>query len=684
MKRVPLLQSPPTFSFLTAFFIIFLFVIIAFGGALNNKFLSWDDADFVYNNPMIQSIDTERLFQMTTSFHTGNWYPLTWISHAVDYALFGSNPFGHHLTSILIHGVNAFLVFLLFQRLLSLAKNDFSSANIFWGGVAAALLFGLHPLRVESVVWISQRKDLLCAFFVLTCYWVYLSYANASEQKSSRRWYIGVLLLFLCALASKPMAVTVPIILLLLDVYPLRRFSRTAVLEKIPLFIISMGISVVTLKAQGQAGAVVSVDKLDLVDRGLNAIRSIAFYPLKTLWPVNLTALYPFPSKLTPLSIWFSGSLLLILGVTLFCYFQFNKGKSFWLVAWLYYLVSLVPVLGIVQVGGQAAADRYTYLPMISFFFLSGLGLVYWVRVLDKSRYLMMVCGTVLIVGLTGLTQKQVKVWVDDETLWRHTVQVFPDRLPRARLFLGWAYLEGNALEASELEFHEALKMHPLYAKAYSGLGVVEYRRGRLLSADKNFKKALTLDFEFAEAYNGLGLVEYKHGHLQSAEINFKKALALDSQFTEARINLGLVLYSLERFVEAETQYLKSLARKRDSVEVHNNLGLLYYRQGRLKEAEAHYMAGLNIDFEFSGLHLNLGNLYRTQGRMREAVEVYKKSIRFNAHWAMPHNHLGEVYLQLGLLDNAESEFSAAVVIDPENELARKNLLLLRSDPGKK
>ena len=686
MKRVPSLQSPSTFSYLTTFFILFLFVIIAFGGALNNKFLSWDDADFVYDNPMIQSIDAEHIFQMATSFHTGNWYPITWVSHAIDYALFGADPLGHHLTSVLIHGVNVFLVFLVFHRLLSLAKTNFSPSYIFWGGITAALLFGLHPLRVESVAWISQRKDLLCAFFVLTCYWVYLSCSNASEQKPYWRWYSSVLVLFLCALASKPMAVTVPIILLLLDFYPLRRFSRRALLEKIPLFIICFGISIVTLKAQGQAGAVVSVDKLDLIDRGLNAIRSIAFYPMKTLWPVNLTALYPFPSKLTPLSFWFSGSLLLIFGVTAFCVMEFKKGKLFWWVAWLYYLISLAPVLGIVQVGGQAAADRYTYLPMLSFFLLSGLGLICLVRFFEKtanSRYLTGACGVLLLVGLTGLTQKQVKVWSDDEILWRHTVQIFPDRLPRARLFLGWAYLDGNKLEASATEFNVALKMHPLYSKAYNGLGVVEYRRGRLFSADKKFKEALALDSEFAEAYNGLGLVEYSQGHLESAEIKFKKALTLDPEFNEAGINLGLVLFSQEQFVEAEKQYLKSLAQKRDSVELRNNLGLLYYRQGRLKAAESHYMAGLKIDFEFSGLHFNLGNLYRTQGRISEAVKAYKESIKFNSHWAMPHNHLGEVYLELGVLDKAEAEFTAAIEIDPENELARRILLLLTSTSRK-
>ena len=637
MKRVSLFQSSP--SYLTVFFFLLLFVFIAFGSALNNEFLSWDDASFVSANRMIQSFDSERLFQMATSFHTGNWYPITWFSHALDYRLFGSNPAGHHLTSILWHGVNIFLVFVLFQRLLSLAKVDFYSADLFWAGIAAALLFGLHPLRVESVVWVSQRKDLLCAFFVLAGYLAYLSYANAPDSRSSQYRYGGVLFLFFCALASKPMAVTVPFILLLLDIYPLRRFGLKAVFEKIPFFLISLGLAVVTLMAQRQAGAIVSVEQLDLADRGLNAVRSIVFYPMKVLWPVNLTALYPFPSQLTPASLWFSGSLSLIMGVSAFCVWRAKKRQWFWLVAWLYYLVSLVPVLGIVQVGGQAAADRYTYLPTISFFLLAGLGLFRLGRVLGQSavpRFLIGACGVVLVVGLMGLTQKQVKVWKNTETLWRHTVQVFPERLPRARFFLGKDYLNRNKLADAEREFQTTLRMNSIYT----------------------------------EAYNGLGLVEYKRGRLQSAEKKFKKALALNSEFVEARLNLGLVLFDLGRWSQAETQYLQALEQEPDSVEVHNNLGLLYYRQGRMQEAEAQYLSGLHKDFEYFGLHFNLGNLYRAMGRLNEAVAAYRLAIRFNARWAAPHNHLGEVYLELGLKDQAEVEFTAAVAVELKNESA--------------
>ena len=633
MKRISSFQS--SLSSLAVFSLLVLFVFIAFGSALNNEFLSWDDDSFVYENRMIQSLDSERLLQMATSFRTGNWYPITWFSHALDYRLFGSDPAGHHLTNILWHGVNVFLLFVLVQRLLSLAKTNYSSADIFWAGLAVALLFGLHPLRVESVVWVSQRKDLLCAFFVLSGYLAYLSYVNAPDSRSSRYRYGGVLLLFFCALASKPMAVTVPLILLLLDIYPLRRFGREAVLEKIPLFLLSLGLSWLTLTAQQQAGAMVSVVQLDLADRGLNAVRSIVFYPLKTLWPINLTALYPFPSQLTPVSLWFIGSLSLIVGVTVFCVWQAKKRQWLWLIAWLYYLVSLVPVLGIVQVGGQAAADRYTYLPTISFFILVGLGLFRLVRASGQSsvpRFLIGVCGAILLVGLMALTQKQVKVWKNTETLWRHTVQVFPERLPRARLFLGTDYLNRNKLAEAEREFQSALRLNSIYA----------------------------------EAYNGLGLVEYKRGRLQSAEKKFRKALALNSEFAESHLNLGLVLFDLGRWSQAEAQYLQALAQEPDSVEVHNNLGLLYYRQGRMQKAEAQYLSGLYKNFEYFGIHFNLGNLYRAMGRLNEAIAAYQLAIRFNAYWVAPHKHLGEVYLKLGLEDQAKVEFAVAAELNSD------------------
>jgi len=336
---------------------VFLCTLWVFADALDNDFVTWDDPQYVYNNRMIQSLAPDKIKGMFTDFHSsGNWHPLTLLSHAVDYRLFQLDPWGHHLTSILIHGLNTCLVSFLFVVLVRKARPDFGSGSALWvAGAIVGLLFGIHPLRVESVAWVSERKDLLCGFFVVSTLLVYLFYVSAKTKRSRIFLYSASLTLFILALLSKPMAVTVPVIFLLLDVYPLMRIKEAKqlwnrILEKLPFFALSLLAGMIALVGQRSTGAISSIQQIDLEGRVVNAVISLVFYLEKTFWPTDLVPFYPVAERLTWANGLFIGSVFVLVAITLCCGWGWRKRQRFWMIAWFYYLVTLSPVVGIIQV----------------------------------------------------------------------------------------------------------------------------------------------------------------------------------------------------------------------------------------------------------------------------------------------------------------------------------------------
>lgn len=351
--------------FLLCFALLFVVTFTVFKSSLDNGFVYLDDNEYVVKNSLIRSLAPENLWDMLVATGPAYWHPLTWFSHAIDYYFFGDNPGGHHLTSLFLHGFNVFWVFLLFIYLLSRGNEvgrRFSEVVVV--AVFSALAFGLHPLRVESVVWAAERKDLLCAFFMFPAMLTYLKYADADLPADRKRWYGWTLVLFILALMSKPMAVTLPLVLLLFDAYPLNRFRTGSqwlrlVIEKIPFFVLSLLSGLLTLFAQNKAGAVMSVGALSYTDRVLNALHSCIFYLEKTLWPHPVVPFYPFPEY---------GFLMLLkvaafVALTVFLAVLWRRGQRFGLAVWLFFLITVSPVIGIVQAGEQAAADRFTYIP---------------------------------------------------------------------------------------------------------------------------------------------------------------------------------------------------------------------------------------------------------------------------------------------------------------------------------
>jgi len=544
-------------------FSIFLLTLLVYTPSLKNDFV-WDDYDYVYRNNAIKSLNSQSLYWMLTSFRTANWHPLTWLSHAIDYALWGLKPWGHHLTNIILHGLNASLVFFLVVRLMlkkqeanerkSPLKEPLSipAKSLIVAGVTA-LLFGLHPLHVESVAWVAERKDLLCALFFLLSILSYLSYASSAIKRDRWIWFNICLLSFILALMSKPMAVTLPLILLLLDLYPLKRFERyfhknlSILLEKIPFFALSITSSVITIIAQDSGGAVRSLERMPLSFRLINGLHSLVYYLEKMIWPHMLVPFYPLPSYIYPFDLQYIMSGILVLATTGICLWMVKKGNYLFFTAWSYYIITLLPVLGIIQVGFQAAADRYTYLPSISPFLLLGLGVVLvWgkfslTRFKTELRCLLMVAIFIAVFLLSYLTINQIRIWQDSEIFWNYVISAFPfpKSDPLAHYNLGVAYAKKGMVDEAIEEYKKVLSIKPHSAKAHYNLGVAYARKAMVVEATSEFKKAIAIKPNLVEAYYKLGTLLETQGKLKDAISAYREAIHINPHHLGAYNNLA-------------------------------------------------------------------------------------------------------------------------------------------------
>ena len=636
--------------------LIFAVVFIIFRSALGNGFVDWDDDDYILSNNFIRSFSLDNIREMFTNSHTGNWHPLTWLSHAIDYNLFGLDPAGHHLIGIIIHAVNAVWVYFIFLHLASVIQPRWAKCiPLYFGGLAAALFYGCHPLRVESVVWASERKDLLSAFFILPAFLTYLKFTNLREVGFNIRWYLLTIVLFILSLMSKPMVVTFPMLLLIFDAFILNRmacFNRIIpiVLEKIPFFIISLAFGIIAIFSQQGSGAMVSIESLTLDTRLLNAIRVISFYINKTIWPQSLAPLYPFPKNLSLGDPQIIFALIVFIGVTLICIKLWKNKKSFWLAAWLYYLVSLLPVIGLIQVGRQGAADRYTYLPTLSFYLLFG-GCVAWLLIKYSSAFkknthlvLSLIAGGIILSGLAVITDKQIGVWENTETFSAGVIKVFPNQVPLAHLKMGRVYKNKGWRTKAKEEYDIALQINPNYSSPLNDLGLMAMEEGRLKEAESYFRSGLKIQPD--EIFN---------------------------------TNLGTLFMRKKQYQLAEEYLLKALALNPEYSDAHNNLGIVYHHFGKLKPAENHFKSAIQFNPDFMQAFGNLGVLYKSTGDLPKAEESFANALAIDSTNPDILNLLGEVYLQAGLIDMANMEFQAALQSNGNHLPAKKNLAKLES-----
>lgn len=537
---------------LAAAFITFIVYI----PALNNGFMNWDDPAYVLDNQEIRSLDFNLLKWVFVNVVACNWHPLTVISHALDYALWGLNPWGHHLVSVLLHTFNTFLAALLVFRLLRIKfQNDGPSVARLKRAAAAALvtalLFGIHPLHVESVAWVAERKDVLSAFFFLLSVIMYIGYAAAANGAGYFH-YAAALVFFALALTAKPMAMTLPFVLLILDFHPLGRLSLKfreaagALAEKAPFFVLSAVSAMLTIWAQRAGGAVLTLDRYPLEMRIFVPVRGYIFYLYKTLFPFSLAPYYPRPVVIDYFNIEYLISTLLLISIGAVCIATFRKYRVISAAA-LFYLVTLLPVIGIVQVGGQAAADRYTYLPGLAPFFLIGLGAAGLFQRASESKMQVLISALAFMVftGLGVLTIKQISIWKDPVTFWSYEIKKFPKGVPIAYINRGMAYEDKGDLREAIHDYSTAIMLSPGYADTYINRGNAFYSSGERQKALDDFNTALRLNPKSAFAYVNRSNVYRAMGKNDLALRDLYAALGINPRLAAAYHNLSQVYFDM-------------------------------------------------------------------------------------------------------------------------------------------
>lgn len=560
-------------------------------------FVNYDDDVFVKDNRHIRDgLSKDGLVWAFKTFLGGNWHPLTWVSHMADVETYGLNSGGHHRTNVLIHTATALLLFLVFAGM---------TRSVEASGLVA-VLFAIHPLHVESVAWVAERKDVLSGFF-----WVLTmgAYALYVRQPNALR-YLLVVLSFTMSLLSKPMVVTLPFVLMLLDCWPLQRLQgpRTVfdqwmprggtcirdgvarlVIEKIPLYLLSAGLSILTLVAQKEVGAVWSVDKMPIDVRLANAFVSYMEYIRKMVWPIDLAVLYPH-AGMPPT--WKLGIGVLLLGSISLLVIRKAREMPFLLVGWFWYLGTLVPVIGIVQVGSQAMADRYTYIPLIGLFITLAWGVERLITRWPGFKRPVIASSLVVLSILMVLARSQVDTWKNTVTLFQQALAA-TEVNPLAHHNIGAFYMGRDDCQMAVPHFLEAIRMKENYAYPYHGLGVCASRQSPPTGAHYFFGRALELDPRMTRTLIERGVFHMKQGNLDSAMNDFEQARRIKPDHDAAHANLGLIYLSQGKLTEAETYLNEARKLNPDSAEVLNNLGLLCAKQGRTEEAAAWFRQAL-------------------------------------------------------------------------------------------
>ena len=515
--------------------------------ALKNGFVGWDDPNLVYDNVHIRSIDLNFLKWAFTNTALVSWYPLTVFSFALDYAVWGLDPWGFHLTNNILHALNTAMVFILCVQLVKTGRPHREMRKALITAVVAALLFGLHPLRVESVAWVAERKDVLYSLFFLLSIIVYLRYVS-SPGLGRRLLYASSLCLFAMSLMSKPMAVTLPVVLLLLDYYPLKRLSfKWVVVEKLPFLFFSLLVSVITAFAHRPDGSLGSLEGQTVLWRLFLPVRNYIFYLYKSVLPVGLTPYYPYPEKASPFAMEYAFALIIFAAITLLCVWTFRRRRVF-SAAWLYYLVTLLPVIGLVGFSNFATADRYTYLPSLGPSILAGLGAAYLMGTDGRRRMVTTACITAVILAtLAAMTIRQSAIWKDSITLWSHEIRHYKGSPGTDLLNITAYYNRAKAYdELGELgraidDYTMVVTLSPGYVGAYLNRGVAYGRGGDYERAAADFSSVLRIDPLNADAYYNRGLAHKSLNRNAEAIEDLRAAVRINPEYGPAYYTLSIV-----------------------------------------------------------------------------------------------------------------------------------------------
>lgn len=513
--------------------------------ATRYSFVALDDDQYVFDNPWVtHGLDWSTFKWAWTSTYAANWHPLTWLSHLLDTSIYGTDSGGPHFTNVLLHALNGLLLFLVLLRL----------TGAQWTSWIAAALFAWHPLRVESVAWVSERKDLLCGLFWLLTLWAYVRYVEEAKARSSKlkSFYALALVCFVLGLLSKPMIVTLPFVLLLLDYWPLRR--PRALMEKWPFFVLAAASCAVTYIAQHNWGAIKSFEQAPLLLRIANVPVAYLTYIAKTLWPTDLCALYPLPAQAPLMTAAFSA---LALAVMTALAVRCRREQPWILVGWLWFLGTLVPVIGLVQVGGQALADRYTYLPSIGLFIMLAWSVGHWIERQPAARGFIGGATFVCLLSCVFATERQLPYWDGSLPLFGRIVSFYPD-CAGAQNGMGVALSVLGRKTEAVAHFQEALRLEPGSVHAHYNLGIELTGIGKLDEAMTQFEAALKLNPRSEQLHNNVGVVLAQQGKLPAALEQFQRSIELNPLYPKPYLNAARALEGLGRTNEAKTYYQKA------------------------------------------------------------------------------------------------------------------------------
>ena len=638
-----------------------------------------------------------------------NWHPLTVLSHMLDCQIFGLQPWGHHLANVLLHALNAGLVFLLLQQL----------TKATWRSLWVAAFFAVHPLRVESVTWVTERKDVLSGFFGLLALMAYARYAQERMQNAecrmqkpeagspwsvvSSRWsvvhlpssifYLLSLSLFALGLLSKPMLVTWPFVMLLLDYWPLGRLRNAEctgeghaprftfhvsrftphtplLLEKLPFFALAALASVVTFIVQRRGGALAAGENLSLGVRLGNALISYCRYLGKLFWPADLAVVYPHPGLWPLWQVLVAAGL--ILGISMLVWVA-RRRHPYLLGGWLWYCGTLVPVSQVIQTGAHAMADRWTYIPSIGVLILAVWGACELTRRWRYQSLGLSVASAAAIVLCIALTRHQIGYWRDSEALLRHALAVTANNY-LAHGNLGAALEEKGRMDEAIGHYQEALRLKPGFVEAHNNLGAALSKKGQIDAAIRQYQEALRLKPDYVDALNNLGVALDKKGQTEAAIRQFREALRLKPGHALAFSNLGAALSKQGQLDEAIRQYQEAISLDPGYAQVHCDLGVALSRKGQFDEAIRQYREALRLKPDLADAHNNLGAAFDKKGQTDEAIRQFREAIRLEPDHADAYNNLGIALQKQGQTDEAIRQLQQALRLKPDHVEAHYNL----------
>jgi tetratricopeptide (TPR) repeat protein len=610
-------------------FALFFGTWALFGRALGNGFINYDDPAYVAANAFVQrGLSWAGVRWALTANVASNWHPLTLIVHEADWSLFQGRPGGHHASSVTWHALNAVMVFLVFRRL----------TGAFWTSAFCAALFAWHPLRVESVAWVSELKDVLSGFFALLTLWAYAAYSeNRGKNRARARFqYALALLAFALGLMAKPMLVTLPGVMLLLDFWPLgRRIGTAGVwIEKIPFFSLSVASAAVTYLYQKGGGAVAL--ELPLGARLANAAVSVPRYLGKCLWPFDLAPVYPLPDSWPAAAV--CASVALTAAITIVAVIQIRR-RPWLLTGWLWFLGMMIPVSGVIQVGVQSMADRYSYLPILGLQLAVLWTIRDWAAAGSPGKDGIRAIGfasAAVLAAMAARTWSQIGNWRDSGRLWGHALAVTKDNFV-----------------------------------AFNNLGTFLEDRGEIDKAVIDFRSALGISPDYADANINLGHALAWTGFPAEAIGYCRRALEIEPESAQAHLALGEALMNAHQLEAAAHEYERALSKKPELEEALKDYGLALAMEGRMDEAVIKIQAALRLNPDDDSAHGNLGIIYTVMGRLDDAISEDRKALAISPNVAAGHFNLGKLLEREGRLTEATREFQTALQLDPGLEQAR-------------